>query len=215
MGIGTFFCGSFPPRGSGLLWYIKLLISSTATYEFNQEKVFLNSTLSASSAEKKTAKMRLQTIAIAVGALATLVLFGILIYPSSSLNPLFTNTEVIPPPNGGKQNVTIGALLPLTGVGINAGESEDVAIRIAIKDVNKYFRESNSNIRIGLIIENTRTDPDISREKLKDLAAQGVKIVIGPASSTELQKLQDDAHKRGILLVSQSSTCTLSRYCRR
>ena len=86
------------------------------------------------------------------------------------------------------------------------GESEDAAIKIAIKDVNEYFSKSNSNTRVGLIIEDTQTNPAISLEKLQDLAAKGVRIVIGPGTSAEIQEVKDYADKNGILLVSPSST---------
>ena len=192
---------------AGLLWYIKLLIPSASTHEFGRKEM-LTKIAPTSLTEKETAKRRVQTIAIAVGALAALVLFGILVYQSSPLNALFTNTnsEIIAPPNDGKQSVTLGALLPLTGAWSSVGESEDAAVKIAIKDVNEYFSKSNSNIRIGLIVEDTRTDPAISLEKLQDLAAKGVRIVIGPATSAELKELQDYADEKGILLISPSST---------
>ncbi len=118
-----------------------------------------------------------------------------------------TNSEVIAPiDSNGKQSITLGALLPLTGASSTLGESEDAAIKIAIKNVNEYFSKSNSNTRVGLIIEDTQTNPAISLEKLKDLAAKGVRIVIGPGTSAEIQEVKDYADKNGILLASPSST---------
>ena len=168
-----FFAAHFLVMAAGLLWYIKLLIPSHITNEFSRKEVVMK-IASTSLSEKETAKRRVQTIAFPVGALFALVLFGFLVYPSSPLNALFTNTnsEVIAPPNDGKQRVTLGALLPLTGAWSSVGESEDAAVKIAIKDVNAYFSKSNSNIRIGLIVEDTRTDPTISLEKLQDLASK-------------------------------------------
>jgi ABC-type branched-subunit amino acid transport system substrate-binding protein len=202
-----FFAAHFVVMAAGLLWYIKFLIPSATTHEFSRKEL-LTKISPTSLTEKETAKRRVQTVAIAAGALAALVLFAILVYPSSPLNALFTNTnsEVIAPPNDGKQSVTLGALLPLTGAWSSVGESEDAAVKIAIKDVNEYFSKSHSNIRIGLIVEDTRTDPAISLEKLKELAAKGVRIVIGPATSAELKELQDYADEKGILLISPSST---------
>jgi branched-chain amino acid transport system substrate-binding protein len=113
----------------------------------------------------------------------------VVVVPSSPLLAFFanTNSEVIAPINSnGKQSVALGAL-PLTGASSSLGESEDAATKIAIKDVNEYFSKSNSNTRVGLIIEDTQTNPAISLEKLKDLAAKGVRIVIGPGTSAELQ----------------------------
>jgi ABC-type branched-subunit amino acid transport system substrate-binding protein len=63
-----------------------------------------------------------------------------------------------------------------------------------------------SNTRIGIIVEDTRTDPAVSLEKLQDLASKGVRIVIGPATSAELNELQYYASQKGIMLISPSST---------
>jgi branched-chain amino acid transport system substrate-binding protein len=196
-----FFAAHFLVMAAGLLWYINVLIPhSTSRKEMRTEVPTI-------LMEKQTGKRRVQTIAVAAGGSAALVLFGILIYPSSPL-ALFTNTnsEVIASPNDGKQSITLGALLPLTGAWSSVGESEDAAVKIAIKDVNQYFSRNHSNVRIGLIVEDTRTDPAISLERLHDLAAKGVRIVIGPATSAELENLQDYADEKGILLVSPSST---------
>jgi len=72
--------------------------------------------------------------------------------------------------------------------------------------VNQYLSKSNSNIRIGIVVEDTRTDPAVSLEKLQDLASKGVRIVIGPATSAELGELQYYATQKGIMLISPSST---------
>ena len=176
MVIGTVFSTHFLVMAAGLLWYIKLLIPSATTHEFQHRKEVVTTIAHTSLTEKGAAKRRVPTIAIAVATLATIVLIGILVYPSSPLKTLFanTNSEVIIAPSGGKQSITIGALLPLSGAWSSVGESEDAAVKIAIKDVNQNFSKSNSNTRVGLIIEDTQTNPAISLEKLKNLAAKGV-----------------------------------------
>jgi branched-chain amino acid transport system substrate-binding protein len=193
---------------AGLVWYIKILIPSASTHEVHQSKELLTAIANTSLTKKGSAKIRVPTIVIAVAAVAALVI-GILVYPCSPLMALFanTNTEVISPVNSnGKQSVRLGGLLPLTGASSSLGESEDAAIKIAIKDVNEYFSKSNSNTRVGLIIEDTQTNPTISLVKLKDLATKGVRIVIGPGSSAEILEAKDYADKNGILLVSPSSS---------
>jgi len=140
----VFFATHLLVMAAGLLWYIKLLIPS-ATHEVSRKEAHTSST------GKETSKRRVQTIAIAGGALFASVLFGVVLYPSSPLNALFTNTkvEVITPTKDGKKIVRLGALLPLTGVWSTVGESENAALKIAVKDVNQYLSKSNSNIRIG------------------------------------------------------------------
>ena len=170
-----FFAAHFLVMAAGLLWYIKLLIPSATTHQVHHPKEVLTTIAHTSLTEKGVAKRRVPTIVIAVAALAAIVLIGIIVYPSSPLIALFSssNSEVVVPSNSnGKQSatVTLGALLPLSGASSSLGESEDAAIKIAIKDVNQYFFKSNSNTRVGLIIEDTQTNPAISLEKLQDLA---------------------------------------------
>ena len=64
---------------------------------------------------------------------------------------------------------------------------EVAALKIATKDINEYLFKTHSDISIELIIEDTQTNPSVSLEKLKQLAAKGIKIVIGPATSAELK----------------------------
>ncbi|MGB8937670.1 MAG: hypothetical protein WCC17_21480, partial [Candidatus Nitrosopolaris sp.] len=112
-----FFAAHFLVMAAALLWYIKLLIPSATTHEFQHRKEVVTTIAPTSLTEKGVAKRRVPTIAIAVAALAAIVLIGILVYPSSPLKTLFanTNSEVIVAPNDGKQSVTLGALLPLSG----------------------------------------------------------------------------------------------------
>jgi len=204
-----FFAAHFLVMAAGLLWYIKMLVPSAIAHEVHQSKEALTKIAHTTLTKNGSAKRRVPTVVIASAALGVLVLVGILVYPSSPLMALFasTNSEVIAPiDSNGKQSITLGALLPLTGASSSLGESEDAAIKIAIKNVNEYFSKSNSNTRVGLIVEDTQTNPAISLEKLKDLAAKGVRIVIGPGTSAEIQEVKDYADKNGILLASPSST---------
>ena len=142
------------------------------------------------------------------------IVVGITVYSSysTSLSSLFSwltnaNSEVIIlPPLNSKPTVTLGALLPLSGISSSLGESEKAALQIGVNDVNDYFSKTTSNTRVELIIEDTQTNPVKSMEKLRQLAEKGVKIVIGPATSAELQSTEDYANENGILLISPSST---------
>src|SRR5207253_71557 len=163
---------------------------------------------------KKISYMALIAIAtIIVVAVAIGVYFSLYSSPSLSSFFLFSNPSseiILPAPAGAlkQQTVTIGALLPITGVSSSLGESEGAALKIAARDVNEYLFKTHSNIGIELVIEDTQTNPSVSLEKLKHLAAKGIKIVIGPATSEDLKATQDYADKNGIVLISPSSTAS-------
>ena len=100
----------------------------------------------------------------------------------------------------------LGALLPISGASASLGESEQAALKIAINDINKYFSEHQSNTRFGLVIEDTGSDPQIGLEKVKRLSDRGIKIIIGPSTSANVNQIRNYANSHGILLVSPSST---------
>ncbi len=109
-------------------------------------------------------------------------------------------------PVEGANTILIGALLPLTGTLSSFGESAEASLRLAVDDVNNQLAKSGSSSRVGLVIEDTKTDPNVAREKLKDLASKGIRIVIGPSTSAAVAAVKEYADENGILIVSSSST---------
>jgi branched-chain amino acid transport system substrate-binding protein len=100
----------------------------------------------------------------------------------------------------------LGALLPLSGASASLGQSEESALKIALDDINKYFSENHSKIRFGLVIEDSKSDPQVSLGVLNALYEKGIKIVIGPSTSANVNGSRYYANSNGILLVSPSST---------
>jgi branched-chain amino acid transport system substrate-binding protein len=109
-------------------------------------------------------------------------------------------------PVEGSNTILIGALLPLTGTLSSFGESAEASLRLAVEDVNNQLAKSGSSSRVGLVIEDTKTDPNVAREKVMDLASKGIRIVIGPSTSAAVAAVKDYADENGILIVSSSST---------
>jgi branched-chain amino acid transport system substrate-binding protein len=105
-----------------------------------------------------------------------------------------------------EREFVIGALLPLTGDLAFAGNAGAAGLELAIEDVNTYLAASNSELRVRVIIEDTETSPDVAHERLQELAARGVAIVLGPESSAEVDAVQAYAADKGIVLLSQGST---------
>ena len=107
-----------------------------------------------------------------------------------------------------QSEIVIGALLALTGEGSSLGEASKAALEIAVEDTNAYLASIGSEMRMRLIIEDTKTDPAVALEKLQNLSREGVKIVIGPAASAEIEAVKAYADENGILLISHASTAT-------
>ena len=220
-----FFAAHYLVIAAGLLWYVKFLLTHSQPSideRRRSEQIetsiiaprggFTDKYKSEEKTHKKISYIGLTAIAaIIVVAVAIGIYFSL--YSSSSSFFLFFNpgSEIILPAPAGalkQQTVKIGALLPITGVSSSLGESEVAALKIAARDINEHLFKTHSSIGIELVIEDTQTNPSVSLEKLNHLAAKGIKIVIGPATSTDLKATQDYADKNGIVLISPSATAT-------
>lgn len=104
--------------------------------------------------------------------------------------------------------LTVGALLPLRGDVGNYGISAKTALEIAEADINKLFSDLGRTIRVHVVVMDTQTDPDITLKALKELQAQGIKIMVGPEDSQSLANVREYANQSGIILISCGSTAS-------
>lgn len=103
-------------------------------------------------------------------------------------------------------DIPIGALLSLSGSLATFGENEFEALKLARDEINQWLTDSGEDWQIVIIPEDTAVDPDLALEKLEVLAAQGVKVVLGPLSSGEVSTIMGFANANDMLIISQSST---------
>src|SRR3954470_21040308 len=108
-------------------------------------------------------------------------------------------------PDTGSQLV-VGALLSLTGPGQTLGRTSEAALALAADDVNAQLSDQGSPVRVSLRIEDTGLDPTQALDRLRALAGQGVRIFVGPQSSSEVAALKPFADSAGVILLSQGST---------
>ncbi|MGC9147744.1 MAG: hypothetical protein ACP5GL_08080, partial [Infirmifilum sp.] len=109
---------------------------------------------------------RTNVFILAVGALLIGLILGALM--SSLLwNRSTQNTQ---------QTITvpIGALLELTGDLESYGKRDQVALELAVQDINAFAESVGSPFRFKLLVEDTATSPEQARAKIQVLAAQGV-----------------------------------------
>lgn len=102
--------------------------------------------------------------------------------------------------------VTIGAILSLTGDLATYGENEKVAAEFAVAQVNEFLKAAGANWTLKMVSEDTQTKPDICLQKVESLAARGIKFLVGPLSSAEIRAIKGYLDANKILAVSQSST---------
>lgn len=107
-----------------------------------------------------------------------------------------------------ERNLTVGALFSLHGDNSFGGISSQIAVEIAEADINKLFSMLGRTIRVHVVVKDSQSDPDIALKALKELQAQGIRIIIGPEESQTLSHVQKYANDSGIILVSGSSTAS-------
>jgi ABC-type branched-subunit amino acid transport system substrate-binding protein len=197
-----FFGSEYLILAGGLLWFNKFLAiyknqgTASAT---NTSQDYLKITHGFHN--RNNTPNRIQYLQVLV---ATILIGGILSY--GFMTSVATESTRYFGPVKGENTILIGALLPLTGTLSSFGESAEASLRLAVDDVNNQLANSGSSSRVGLVIEDTKTDPDVAREKLMDLASKGTRIVIGPSTSAAVAAVKGYADENGILIVSSSST---------
>jgi len=208
---------------AGLLWSIVYLVTprTTANRNTNSSNNDSSARITSSEFNKSIRTGKAWSSNLAFVAITGLSVFSVIFIIGTALSsssiwslihlPLFVDrpdiaTMELREHSSSRDTVRFGALLPITGVFSSAGKSTEAALRMALRDVNANFSKSNSSLRYELVVHDTESDPTVSLEKLRLLTKEGIRIVIGPATSAELKATKDFADKNDIILFSPSST---------
>jgi branched-chain amino acid transport system substrate-binding protein len=168
---------------AGLLWSIIFLhpISAKCSFEWKNRFKFNN----------RISKRIMLVIPILV--LIPSIFFVNLLFVNNS----YSSTD--------KNEIKIGALLGLSGISSERGKTQKAAMEEAVNDINKNFMPKIGK-KVQLYIEDTERKPEVALAKVKILADKGIRIIIGPQTSSELKQIEEYVNKHDILIISQSST---------
>jgi branched-chain amino acid transport system substrate-binding protein len=97
--------------------------------------------------------------------------------------------------------VDVGAILPLTGALSSYGETSRALLDEAVTAV-----KARSPAGITLVVEDSTSVPAVALQKLQALHARGIRVVIGPYSSSEVNAVREFAGANGMILLSPLST---------
>ncbi|MFL6492715.1 MAG: ABC transporter substrate-binding protein [Nitrososphaera sp.] len=197
-----FFGAEYLILAGGLLWFNKFLAiyknpGTAPSSNTNQDHLKITNSLG--NSRKTPNRIRYLHVLVAVILVGGILSYGFITSGATASTRYFGPVE-------STNTILIGALLPITGTLSSFGESSEASLRLSVEDVNNQLAKSGSSSRVGLVIEDTKTDPNVAREKLMDLASKGIRIVIGPATSANVAAVKDYADENGILIVSSSST---------
>ncbi|MEO9363246.1 MAG: penicillin-binding protein activator [Nitrososphaera sp.] len=187
----------------GLLWFNKYLAAAYTDHGAG------NSTASDLPRHERTVEVfgrnKTTSRAYYLQIMVAIILIGGMLSYGFMTSQVSKSEELILP--AGSDSVTlVGALLPLTGTRSSYAQEYQTALNVAVDDVNDKLAKSGSTSRVGLVIEDTKTDPNVALEKLKVLDSKGIRIVVGPATSAEVAAVKQYADEKDILIVSMSST---------
>lgn len=105
-----------------------------------------------------------------------------------------------------KKVVSIAAFAPLTGDFASYGARGKLAMERAEADIAKFTSEANLPITFKFLYEDTETKANVTLEKLKAMAAQGVKIAIGLLDSSDMRLIMGYANANKIAVLTAFST---------
>ena len=108
----------------------------------------------------------------------------------------------------GSDQLVVGALLSLTGPGRTLGQTSEAALQLAADDLNARLSANDAPTRVSVRVADTGLDPAQALDRLRTLAGEGVRIFVGPQSSSEVAALKPFADSAGVILLSQGSTAT-------
>lgn len=125
---------------------------------------------------------------------------------------------------GEEQNFTtvnVGAMLSLTGNWSSLGVPSKAAVEIAIEEINADFEARNVPFRFSTKVYDTKLDTSLAKTYMNDALNAGMRLIIGPQSSSEVGAIKSIADGGKMLVVSQGSTASslaiandnIYRYC--
>jgi branched-chain amino acid transport system substrate-binding protein len=110
------------------------------------------------------------------------------------------------PAQSGGDELVIGALLDLRTGWTTLGRASRVTLHLAMEDANRQLRRTGSETRVRLRIVDVQGEPEVARRELRRLAAEGVRIFVGPQSSSAVKAVRAPANASGAVSISQGST---------
>eukprot|EP01098_Paradermamoeba_levis_P006361 TRINITY_DN2637_c0_g1_i1.p1 TRINITY_DN2637_c0_g1~~TRINITY_DN2637_c0_g1_i1.p1 ORF type:complete len:422 (-),score=160.53 TRINITY_DN2637_c0_g1_i1:218-1483(-) len=109
-------------------------------------------------------------------------------------------------PNDTLVEVKLGGLTDVLGSSVNAGPRVVLAWKIAVRELNVFLKAVNSPYFVTLVLEDTESNPDKALAKIQKLYNAGVRIFLGPSSSSEVAAVADFVARNNIVLISPTST---------
>lgn len=110
--------------------------------------------------------------------------------------------------NTDKPAIRLGAMLPLSGGGESVGESSEVALQMAVQDINAYYHDHNIDAELMIYLYDTETNPAVAMEKITTLNDIGIRLIVGPFTSSNVAGVKEYVDNTEMLVISPASVST-------
>jgi len=100
----------------------------------------------------------------------------------------------------------IGASMPLTGELSDIGVQWRTVLEMARDDLNAEMTRYGIKAKFTLVIQDDKTQPTEALKTFQMLAQSGMKVIIGPAGSSQVKACKSYVDDNKIVLISASST---------
>jgi len=102
--------------------------------------------------------------------------------------------------------INIGLILPLSGDLATHGLENLEGSKLGVVDFNKHLEEIGAPWTLKMTSEDSATSPVIALEKLTALNAKGIKMIVGPETSSNIRNMKGYSDANNMLLVSCCSS---------
>ncbi len=102
--------------------------------------------------------------------------------------------------------VDIGLILPLSGDLATHGLENLEGSKLGVVEFNKHLEEIGATWTLKMTSEDSATNPVIALEKLTSLNAKGIKMIVGPETSSNIRNMKGYSDSNNMLLVSCCSS---------
>ncbi len=105
-------------------------------------------------------------------------------------------------------DIRIGVLIDLTGTASSVGVNSAAALELAQSDILDWLGSMDIQSTLELVVEDVRSDTAYTLERMKALYDDGIRIFIGPYSSTELAAVKGFADSHDVLFIGPASVAS-------
>jgi branched-chain amino acid transport system substrate-binding protein len=100
----------------------------------------------------------------------------------------------------------VGAILDLSAGWTSLGRASRVTLQLAAADANAELARRGTPLRVRLRIVDAKGKPATALRQLLRFSAAGVRVVVGPQSSSEVAAVRRATAGLGVVVISQGST---------